>query len=67
MLMLSELYRLPSKRDPMLIAARSATADNLSELMMDSWVAFAATGSPETEATGTWPLHDPLSRQVRRY
>ena len=32
---------------------------------MDSWVAFAASGCPETEATGAWPLHDPLSRQVQ--
>ena len=31
---------------------------------MDSWVSFAKTGCPETEATGHWPLHDPLSRQV---
>ena len=27
-------------------------------------VSFAACGSPETEATGHWPLHDPLSRDV---
>ena len=27
-------------------------------------VSFAARGSPETEATGHWPLHDPLSRDV---
>ena len=27
-------------------------------------VSFAARGSPQTEATGHWPLHDPLSRDV---
>lgn len=42
----------------------SETADRLSELMMDSLVAFAASGCPETEATGPWPIHDPLSRKV---
>ena len=41
-----------------------ANANALSELMMDSWVKFADTGSPETPATGDWGLHDPLSRQV---
>ena len=41
-----------------------AAADGLAELMMDSWVSFAATGCPETEATGVWPLHDPMSREV---
>ena len=43
-----------------------ANADALAELMMDAWVAFAATGSPQTEATGPWPMHDPLSRDVVR-
>ena len=42
----------------------SETADKLSVLMMDSLVSFAASGCPETEATGPWPMHDPLSRQV---
>ena len=42
----------------------SENADQLSELMMDSWVAFAESGCPETDATGTWPMHDTLSRDV---
>jgi carboxylesterase type B len=41
-----------------------ATADGLAELMMDSWVSFAATGCPETDGTGVWSLHDPMSREV---
>ena len=42
----------------------NANANALSELMMDAWVSFAATGSPETPKTGQWPLHDPLSRPL---
>jgi hypothetical protein len=41
-----------------------AAADGLAELMMDSWASFAATGCPETDGTGYWPLHDPLARDV---
>ena len=37
-------------------------ADRLSEWMMDSWLAFARTGDPSTEALGRWPSYDPDRR-----
>jgi para-nitrobenzyl esterase len=37
-------------------------ADRLSEWLMDSWLAFARTGDPSTEALGRWPGYDARRR-----
>lgn len=37
-------------------------ADALSAAMMGAWSHFARHGTPETSATGGWPLYDPATR-----
>lgn len=43
-------------------AGEGPEAERLSEIMQDSWLAFAKTGNPATEALGDWPAYDPKNR-----
>eukprot|EP01063_Lacrimia_lanifica_P020342 TRINITY_DN27673_c0_g1_i1.p1 TRINITY_DN27673_c0_g1~~TRINITY_DN27673_c0_g1_i1.p1 ORF type:complete len:508 (+),score=54.75 TRINITY_DN27673_c0_g1_i1:44-1567(+) len=45
-----------------LFAGKGAEANQLAQMMMDSWGAFARSLSPETPHTGVWPPHDPKRR-----
>jgi para-nitrobenzyl esterase len=47
-------------------AGSGAEADALSSTMMDSWIAFARTGNPSTEATGEWPTYSADGRATLR-
>ncbi|MDE3114029.1 MAG: carboxylesterase/lipase family protein [Pseudomonadota bacterium] len=39
-------------------------ADALSDTMMAAWVAFARTGNPATDGTGSWPRYDTATRST---
>lgn len=39
-------------------------ADALSKVMIDAWVNFARSGTPETGSTGSWPRYDAIKRQT---
>ncbi|HEX7166780.1 MAG TPA: carboxylesterase/lipase family protein [Acidimicrobiales bacterium] len=41
-------------------------AEQLSQTMMGAWLAFAHTGDPSTDATGTWPRYDAARRATLR-
>jgi para-nitrobenzyl esterase len=39
-------------------------AEALSRATIDAWTAFAKTGNPATQSTGTWPRYDSTSRRT---
>lgn len=43
-------------------AGSGPAADELSEKMMDAWLAFARTGNPSTARLGEWPSYEPSRR-----
>lgn len=45
-------------------AGSGPQAEQLSQQMMDAWVAFAKTGNPSCDALGTWPRYDAVARNT---
>ncbi len=43
---------------------RGRAAEDLAQIMMECWTAFARTGNPATAATGTWPRFDATGRET---
>ena len=44
-----------------------AAAEELSNAMMDAWIAFARSGDPSTGKAGSWPRYDSAGRETMIY
>ena len=45
-------------------AGTGPEAERLSEVMMNTWIAFVRTGDPNYEGPDTWPMYDRENRQT---